>query len=197
MVATESSPSPERILRSALTLFSEKGYDATSVREICAASGITKPTLYHFYGSKEGVYRALIDGALDRMGEDITRALEEDGSLADRLRRLTLTYFEATRREPDLARFILALVHGPPGSAPHTDLLAFYDAILTQVAGVMAAAEERGEVSPGPADVRLLVLMGAVGEAVHGYLLVGRPELTPALADTLIDVVLKGWTASS
>jgi AcrR family transcriptional regulator len=134
MVATESSPSPERILRSALTLFSEKGYDATSVREICAASGITKPTLYHFYGSKEGVYRALIDGALDRMGEDITRALEEDGSLADRLRRLTLTYFEATRREPDLARFILALVHGPPGSTPHTDLLAFYDAVLTQVA---------------------------------------------------------------
>ncbi len=197
MVATESSPSPERILRSALSLFSEKGYDATSVREICAASGITKPTLYHFYGSKEGVYRALIDGALERMGEDITRALEEDGSLADRLRRLAVTYFEATRREPDLARFILALVHGPPGSTPHTDLLAFYDSILTQVAGVMAAAEERGEVSPGPGDVRLLVLMGAVGEAVHGYLLVGRPDLTPELADTLIDVVLKGWTDSS
>jgi hypothetical protein len=39
--------------------------------------------------------------------------------------------------------------------------------------------------------------MGAVGEAVHGYLLVGRPELTPALADTLIDVVLKGWTDPS
>ena len=33
------------------------------------------------------------------------------------------------------------------------------------------------------------MLMGAIGEAVHGYLLVGRPELTPALADTLVDVV--------
>ena len=220
MVATESSPSPERILRSALSLFSEKGYDATSVREICEASGITKPTLYHFYGSKEGVYRALIDGALERMGEDITRALEEDGSLADRLRRLTLTYFEATRREPDLARFILALVHGPPGSAPHTDLLAFYDSILTQVAGVMAAAEDRGELSPGPADVddrqrsevphrrgrRRVVEGGSLDDGVGQtpqsqqvgpYLLVGRPDLTPELADTLIDVVLKGWTDSS
>jgi hypothetical protein len=127
------------------------------------------------------------------MKVDITRALEAGGSLADRLRRLTLTYFEATRREPDLARFIAALIHGPPSSAPHTDLLSFYDHVLTQVAGVMSAAEERGEVSPGPADVRLLVLMGAVGEAVHGYLLVGRPELTPALAGTLVDVVLKGW----
>jgi TetR/AcrR family transcriptional regulator len=197
VVASETSPSSERILKSALTLFSERGYDATSVREICTASGITKPTLYHFYGSKEGVYRALVDGALDRMKVNITRALEEDGSLADRLRRLILTYFEATRREPDLARFIAALIHGPPSSAPRTDLLTFYDHVLAQVAGVMAAAEERGEVSPGPADVRLLVLMGAVGEAVHGYLLVGRPELTPALATTLVDVVLKGWTDPS
>ena len=193
MVAAETSPSSERILQSALTLFSERGYDATSVREICTASGITKPTLYHFYGSKEGVYRALVDGALDRMKVDITRALEEDGSLADRLRRLTLAYFDATRREPDMARFIAALIHGPPSSAPHTDFLTFYDHVLAQVAGVMAAAEERGEVSPGPADARLLVLMGAIGEAVHGHLLVGRPELTPALADTLVDVVLKGW----
>ena len=37
--------------------------------------------------------------------------------------------------------------------------------------------------------------MGALGEAMHGHLLVGRPELTPALAETLVDTVLGGWTA--
>jgi TetR/AcrR family transcriptional regulator len=152
MVTTETSSSPERILRSALTLFSEKGYDATSVREICAASGITKPTLYHFYGSKEGVYRALVDGALEHLGKDLTEALEQDGTLRDRLRRLTLAYFEAARQDPDLARFIVALIHGPPSSAPPTDFLTFYDDVLSQVARVMAAAEDRGEVSLGPAD---------------------------------------------
>ncbi len=193
LVTTDAVSSPERILQSALGLFSEKGYDATSVREICEASGITKPTLYHFYGSKEGVYRALVDGALDRMRVDIARALEEDGTFTDRLQRLTLAYFEAARGEPDLARFILALIHGPPSSAPRTDFLTFYDEVLAQVTRAMTAAGERGEVSPGPADVRLLVLMGAVGEAVHGYLLAGRPELTPSLAETLVDVVLKGW----
>ena len=39
--------SADRILQSALDLFSNKGYDATSVREICEAAGITKSTLYH------------------------------------------------------------------------------------------------------------------------------------------------------
>jgi len=196
-VTTDPSSSPERILQSALSLFSEKGYDATSVREICAASGITKPTLYHFYGSKEGVYRALVDGTLERVREDMAGAVDSEGSLRERLRRLTSTYFEAAKGEPDLARFILALTHDPPSSAPRTDFLPFYDGILALVAAAIETAEARGEVSRGPVDVRLLVLMGALGEAVHGYLLAGRPELTPALADTLVDVVLNGWINTS
>jgi len=197
MAATETPSSSQRILQSALALFSEKGYDATSVREICAASGITKPTLYHFYGSKEGVYRALVDGTLRRVQEDMARALESDGTLRDRLRKLTLTYFDAACGEPDLARFILALTHDPPSSAPETDFLTFYDEILSLVTRAIEAAEGRGEVGPGPVDVRLLVLMGALGEAVHGYLLAGRPRLTPDLADTLVDVVLGGWVHPS
>ena len=193
-MASDPAPSTERILQSALSLFSEKGYDATSVREICQSAGITKPTLYHFYGSKEGVYRALVDGTLDRFHQDMARSVESGGSLRDRLRRLTLTYFQAARAEPDLSRFILALIHDPPSSAPRTDFLRFYDDILALVRGAIDEAEARHEVLPGPENVRLLVLMGAIGEAVHGYLLVGRPELTPELADTLVDVVLNGWT---
>ena len=69
-MATETLRSNDRILQKALELFSEKGYDATSVREICEAAGITKPTLYHFYGSKEGVYRAIVEGALERFRAD-------------------------------------------------------------------------------------------------------------------------------
>ena len=63
-MGAEEVNSSTRILKKALELFSSKGYEATAVREICEASGLTKPTLYHFFGSKEGVYRALVEGAL-------------------------------------------------------------------------------------------------------------------------------------
>jgi hypothetical protein len=36
--------------------------------------------------------------------------------------------------------------------------------------------------------------MGALGEAMHGHLLAGRPDLTPELADTLVNTVLQGWS---
>jgi AcrR family transcriptional regulator len=194
-VATEALRSNDRILKKALELFSEKGYDATSVREICEAAGITKPTLYYFYGSKEGVYRAIVEGALVRFQADMIQALSGAGSLRERLVRMAQTYVEATRQDPDLARFVMALIHNSPRSAPATDLVGFYQGILDALAGALDAAVAGGELRPGRTDVRLLVFMGALGEAMHGHLLVGRPDLTPALAETLVDAVLESWTA--
>ncbi|HEX9186403.1 MAG TPA: hypothetical protein VGB87_04990, partial [Vicinamibacteria bacterium] len=67
-------------------------------------------------------------------------------------------------------------------------------AILDELARALERAEGRGEVAAGPKDVRLLVFRGALGEAMHGHLLVGRPDLTPELAETLVDTVLGGWS---
>jgi AcrR family transcriptional regulator len=187
--------SNDRILFKALELFSEKGYDATSVREICEAAGVTKPTLYHFYGSKEGVYRAIVEGALARFRSDMIATLQGDGSLRDRLVAMAGAYIEASLRQPDLARFIMALIHNPPRSAPATDFVGFYDSILTALARAIEAAVAGSQIAPGPTDIRLLIFMGALGEAMHGFLLVGRPELTPQLAETLVDTVLTGWSA--
>ena len=192
-MATILIKSTDRILKTSLELFSSKGYDATSVREICEAAGITKPTLYHFYGSKEGVYRAIVEGALERFRGDMVLALGTQGALRVRLVRMARAYVDAGAREPELARFIMALIHNPPRSAPATDFVGFYQGILDEVARAVDAAVALGEVAPGPTDVRLLVFMGALGEAMHGHLLVGRPDLTPELAETLVDTVLGGW----
>src|SRR3954468_9786639 len=125
--ATAAIPSADRILMSALKLFSCKGYDATSVREICEAAGITKPTLYHFYGSKEGVYRALVDGALADFRREVGLALDAPGGVVLRLQGVARAYFESARARRDLARFIFGLIHHPPSSAPATDFPRFYD----------------------------------------------------------------------
>jgi hypothetical protein len=45
----------------------------------------------------------------------------------------------------------------------------------------------------GPTDVRMLILMGAMSEAATGYVIAGKPVLTPELADQIIDVIIDGW----
>jgi len=92
----------------------------------------------------------------------------------------------------ELARFVMALIHNSPRSAPATDLVGFYRGILDALARTLDAAVARGELRPGRRRPAPRV-HGCLGEAMHGHLLVGRPTSTPALAETLVDTVLGGW----
>ena len=174
-------------------MFSTKGYDATSVREICEASGITKPTLYHFYGSKEGVYRALVDGVLEDFRSHLTEQLGQRGPVVARLKRVAHAYFDAARGRRELMRFIFSIVHNPPESAPVTDFTLFYDEIVALIAKTVDDGVADGTLAPGPTEIRMLLFMGALGEALCGWLIAGRPELTGDLADAIVDTLVRGW----
>jgi TetR/AcrR family transcriptional regulator len=185
--------SADRILLSALDLFSHKGYDATSVREICEAARITKPTLYHFYKSKDGLYRALVEGTLQEFRRRLVAELDVPGTAEERLKRVARLYFAQARGHRQLMRFLFALIHNPPATAPPTDFVQFYEEVVGRIAACLEEAVARGELSAGRTDLRMLVLMGALGESLCGYVLTGRPELTTELADSLVETILGSW----
>ena len=149
-MATEPVRSSDRILQQALELFSRKGYEATSVREICEAAEISKPTLYHFYGSKEGVYRAIVDGTLDAFRSTMVAAVESPGPPAERLKRVARLHLARARENDQLFRFILALIHNPASSAPQTDFPRFYEGMVALVARVVDEGVRAGQFAPGP-----------------------------------------------
>jgi AcrR family transcriptional regulator len=53
------------LLRAALDEFSERGFEAASINKILATSGVSKGQLYHHFGSKEGLYLALVEWMID------------------------------------------------------------------------------------------------------------------------------------
>jgi len=52
----EKNNAKQMIMTCALELFSSKGYEGVSVSELSEAAGITKPTIYYYFGNKEGVF---------------------------------------------------------------------------------------------------------------------------------------------
>jgi AcrR family transcriptional regulator len=194
MTDVRHSTSANRILETALDLFASHGYDATSVQAICDAAHITKPTLYHFYGSKEGVYNALVASALERVRASLFAALAATGPLVERLKLVVRDLFADATADPKLWRFLGTSVWSP-GSAPVAAAHCHYAEYGTLIAGAIEAAVARGELTPGTTSVRVLVLKGAVGEALDSFVLFGEPALTPELADHLIDAVFGGWIA--
>ena len=64
-IVMEADVRKNEILDAAGILFSEKGYDNTSVTDIMNAVGIAKGTLYHHFKSKEDIMDALIKRQTD------------------------------------------------------------------------------------------------------------------------------------
>lgn len=57
------------ILQAAMTAFSQEGYDATGVAEICSRAGVSKGAFYHHFPSKQAVFVALLNQWLDGLDE--------------------------------------------------------------------------------------------------------------------------------
>ena len=191
-----TASSAERILSTALDLFAVKGYDATAVREICEAAGITKPTLYHFFGSKDGVLQALMTSGFARFRGLVDTALSQPGTFRHRMKLVARSVFESATSKPRFWRFMHGIVWAPPAAMPNPiSCTEFYDGVVGALARAADEAVRDGELAPGPTNVRMLILMGSIGEAATGFVISGRPQLTPELADVLIDAIFDGWAA--
>lgn len=51
----------QKILETAVTLFSGKTYEGIGIMQVAQDSGISKPTLYHYFGSKKGLMEAILE----------------------------------------------------------------------------------------------------------------------------------------
>lgn len=96
------------ILRCALTLFAAPGYDAVGVQEICVAAGVTKPTLYHYFGHKRGLLEALVHERCDPFVSRLAAATYVN-HLPHTLQNVVCEYFRFATDEPVLYRMLLAL----------------------------------------------------------------------------------------
>lgn len=75
----------ERILACALDLFYQKGYDAAGIQEICQMAGVTKPTMYYYFGSKYGLLETLLNKELGGFMEALSQASHYCGSVEQSL----------------------------------------------------------------------------------------------------------------
>jgi AcrR family transcriptional regulator len=63
-------------------LFAERGLDGTSIEEIAAQAGVSKPVVYEHFGSKEGLYAVVVDREMDRFLTMANRLLEGEDTRA-------------------------------------------------------------------------------------------------------------------
>src|SRR3712207_4120426 len=83
----------QEMLNVAEAAFAQRGYEAVSMQDIAFRCGISKPMVYAYFGSKEGIYLACIERARGDLYEAVGRAAAEAVSPDDQLWRGTLAFF--------------------------------------------------------------------------------------------------------
>ncbi len=94
------------ILREARSCFANQGFEGTSLNDIAAGVGIRRPSLLHYFPSKEAIYRQLMEEALADWGLRIqeARGLDLDGwELVDVVLEAS---FDFMRTNPDVVQIV-------------------------------------------------------------------------------------------
>ncbi len=167
----ETDTTRERLLESAERLFAEKGYDATSVREITQAARCNIASVNYHFGGKENLYLQVFQRRLDALRRMRTgrleQALKEAGDRATV--ELVLSTFTSSFMEPladeSEGRLIMELM-AREMLDPHLPRNVLFETMIDPVRQSLASALRR--VTPGlDQDGAELCVHSVVGQLVH------------------------------
>ena len=186
-----------KLVKCATRLLNRRGYAATSVRAIVEAAGVTKPVLYHYFGSKEGIYREIVQHVLNHFEERLEFFRQRGGSAAARLRDLCADMFTLLEEHLDSVRLMYSIYYGPPQGAPHFDFDSFYQKLHEAIRQAVEEGVRAGEFRAGNVNDMAMAVMGALTVAIQSHLAhrpihVGREGL-----DRVLDTIFSGMELST
>jgi AcrR family transcriptional regulator len=109
----------QKILDTALSLFSRKGFESVGIQEICTECTITKPTLYHYFGSKRGLLDALFEQSYPSFLDKVALASKYNHDLVMNLEALANVFFTIAKNDPRFTRLSLIASFSPVESEIH------------------------------------------------------------------------------
>ena len=101
-----------KIFEASMKLFSEKGYDATSIEEITATVGVAKGTLYYHFASKEEIFNFLVDEGMKLLKNSIEIKTSKCSTTIDKLRAVSLIQLKAILKYENLLSIVMSQVWG-------------------------------------------------------------------------------------
>jgi len=180
----------ERILQAAIQVFSEEGFDHTSIRTIAARAEVTNPSIYYHFESKEGLFLAVLTEAMKRHGASVFEAT----TFAPSARDILVGFVQATvflvREKPGMGRLIYGARFGCP---KNRSVRAFLEEKTTQTWAFVRSMLRRG--FPDSSDQRVELLAIGIMSLVNGLtqLLLDDEEMvdiSPEVITNLVDLIL-------
>jgi AcrR family transcriptional regulator len=180
----------ERIFRSALDLFAQKGFAETTVEDITNAADVGKGTFFNYFPSKDHILLAFGEMQLGRLRQAADEARQTNEPLPKFLRSLTTRMTEEPARNPDIVRvLLLAFLSNPQVRHAMMDLQT---RVLALHSEMVKLGQERGEIR---SDLPPIEIAQVFRQVIFGTLLIwslyGDASL-PSRMDSAFEIVWSG-----
>jgi AcrR family transcriptional regulator len=184
----------QQMLAVAERVFAERGFHAASVDAIAEGAGISKPMVYAYFGSKEGLYLACMERARRRLFEAIDEAADTEAPADEQLWRGILAFFTFVSEQRDswIVLFGESTAYGGPFAAEAGRLRGQVARLVAQLLGEAAAAEGLDAHQLGTMEPFAYALTGA-GESLAAWWLEHPDESREAVARTLMNFAWMGF----
>lgn len=103
----KSEVTKARLLAVGIQKFSEKGYDGATVDEIVAAARVNKRMVYHYFGSKEKLYQAVLRDVYERLANIETTFLAEPHDVEEMIQEIIRIQFAFLQEHPEFVKLVL------------------------------------------------------------------------------------------
>jgi len=165
----------EDVVREAIRLFAEKGYDGLTMGELATRVGLRKASLFHHFPTKDALYERVLGVLVDAVHDVILQALASQGSMLERLDTLSDALTAALADHAHAARLLVGeAVHGGP--LMRSILGSRIDAALVAGRDFVRAGQRDGTFDRelDPTHVVLTIVAGhflpfAMEEIVHRF----------------------------
>jgi len=173
------------ILDATEALLLESDGEAFGVRALAARCGYTAPTIYHYFGDKDGLIDALLEERFARLLAEVRRVEQGDDPL-ENLRAMLRAYLRFAEANPAFYRVILAGRDGPENSPPSVE--ATVELMMRPWEDLEAAGRLRRAGTEAASQ--------SLWSLIHGLtaLRVARPDhaWAPDLTEVAVDAMLRG-----
>jgi AcrR family transcriptional regulator len=186
-------PVRDRLLAGAAELFTRKGYNGTTVREIVAFAGVTKPVLYYYFRNKEGIYIELIRGAFAKFDALLDETRTEQGKAMERLLRFSDRVFTLFMENIKVARLTYSIYYGPPQGAPFFDFDALHLRLQEVVRSLIKKGIRQGDLPKGNVEDRMWIILGAVNIAMEVNLSHPEKAIDRKGFVRILNLILRGF----
>ncbi len=186
------------LLESAVAVFAERGYQATTMDEIAERAGVSKGMLYIYFKNKEALFGAVFRWFGQQIGELMVDAIGDIEDEVEQIRRITTLWAEVAIQQREFVPLFLdfwaaASLRGMRNDYAE-DLATMYDEYRTLIIGIIERGQAKGtfRAETDARAIAYLLVGGMDGIFIQSWL--AQPEHLDQLMQNAIEMLLQGIT---